>query len=131
MKRTPVNPWPWSLHYGFNQGELIEGQQRVLYCSGQTPVDKDGKPQHAGDMRGQVKLAFDNLEAVLREADMTLANVVRLVIYTTDVDLLLKSFDIVGSRLGAAKATPAQTMLGVSRLFLPELLVEIEATAVA
>jgi enamine deaminase RidA (YjgF/YER057c/UK114 family) len=131
MKRTAVNPWPWSLHYGFNQADLVEGQSRTLYCSGQTSLDKDGKPQHAGDMRGQIKQAFDNLETVLRGADMTLANVVRLVIYTTDVDSLLQGFDIVGSRLTSAGAVPAQTMLGVNRLFLPQLLVELEATAVA
>lgn len=104
---------------------------RVLYCSGQTAMDSEGKPQHCGDIRGQIELAFDNLEAVLGEADMTLTNVVRLVIYTTDVDSLLQNFDVVGSRLNDVSAKPAQTMLGVSRLFMPQLLIEIEATAVA
>ena len=50
MKRTPVNPWSWSLQYGFNQGELIEGGRRVLYCSGQTALDENAKPLHEGDI---------------------------------------------------------------------------------
>ena len=131
MTRTPINPWPWSLHYGFSQAELVEAPQKTLYLSGQTAMDAHGKPQHAGDMRGQVTLALDNLEAVLAQAQMTLNNVVRLVVYTTDVDALLKNFDALGARLKEAGAVPTQTMLGVSRLFLPQLLVELEATAVA
>lgn len=131
MKRTAINPWSWSTSYGFNQAELIEAPKVTLYCSGQTAMDKNGKPQHAGDMRGQIGLAIENIEAVLRDANMSLANVVRLVVYTTDIDSLLQNFDIVSSRLGAVGVLPAQTMLGVSRLFLPQLLVEFEVTAVA
>ncbi len=130
MKRTAINPWDWSLIYGFNQGELVEGQSRILYCSGQTAIDAEGTPQHAGDIRAQTALALDNLESVLKEADMTLANVVRLTIYTVDVDSFTQNFDVLGARFGAAGVKPAQTLLGVARLGFPELLVELEATAV-
>jgi enamine deaminase RidA (YjgF/YER057c/UK114 family) len=129
MERTPVNPWPWSLHFGFDQAELIEGHRRVLICSGQTAVDADGNPQHAGDMRGQIGMALDNLEAVLAEAEMTLANIIRLNTYTTDVDETLASFEVLETRLGAVGVTPAMTLLGVTRLFSPELMIELEATA--
>lgn len=131
MKRTPINPWSWSQKFGFNQGELVEAGKRTLHCSGQCAMDKDGKPQYAGDMRGQVKLAFDNLEAVLREAEMTLANVVNIVSYTTDVDAYLGAYEIVALRLAEAGIAPAQTMIGVNRLLLPQLLFEVQATAVA
>ena len=65
MKRTPVNPWPWSLQFGYNQAEVIEGVGRQLICAGQTSVDADGTPQHIDDMRSQIALALENLEAVL------------------------------------------------------------------
>jgi len=130
MKRTPVNPWQWSLQYGFNQGELVEGGERVLFCSGQTAIDSDGGAQHAGDIRAQITLALDNLEAVLEAAQMTLANVVRLTVYTTDVDAMIANFDALAGRLGAAEVKPAQTLLGVARLAFPGLMVELEATAV-
>jgi enamine deaminase RidA (YjgF/YER057c/UK114 family) len=129
MKRTPVNPWTWSLQFGFNQGELVEGAKRILYCAGQTALDENAKPLHEGDIRGQTTLALDNLEAVLMEAGMTLSNVVRLTVYTTDVDAMIPNFDVLKSRLDAAGVKPAQTLLGVTRLAYPELLVEIEATA--
>jgi enamine deaminase RidA (YjgF/YER057c/UK114 family) len=131
MKRTPVNPWQWSLNFGFNQAEILEGQSRVLVCAGQTAVDADGTPQHAGDMAAQIALALDNLEAVLKDADMTLANVVRLNMYTTDVDALLQNAGVLGERLGAANVMPPGTLLGVTRLAFPDLMVELEATAMA
>jgi enamine deaminase RidA (YjgF/YER057c/UK114 family) len=108
MERTAVNPWKWSLGVGFNQAE-----------------------QHPGDMRAQVTLAMDNVETVLAGAGMTLADVVRFNIYTTDVDALLASYEVIAQRFGAAGVQPASTLLGVARLAVPELMVELEATAAA
>ncbi len=79
----------------------------------------------------QLALSLDNLEAVLAEAGMTLANVIRLNVYTTDVDLLFQHYGVLAARLGAAQVAPPTTMLGVTRLAIPALLVELEATAVA
>ena len=129
MKRTPVNPWPWSLQMGFNQAELLEGRSRELVVAGQTAMSADGQPQHADDMAAQLALSLDNLEAVLAAADMNLSNVVRLNIYTTDVDGMFEHYGTLAERLGAAGVAPPGTLLGVSRLAFPELLVELEATA--
>lgn len=129
MKRIPVNPWSWSLNFGYNQGEILEGVNRQLICAGQTSVDADGNPQHPGDMRSQMKLALDNLEAVLGAADMDLTNVIRLDIYATDVDELMKNFDVIGARFGAVGAAPPQTVLGVTRLAIPPLMFEVSAAA--
>ena len=131
MQRTAVNPWDWSLKVGYNQAEIIEDGSRQLICSGQTAVDSAGNPQHPGDMRGQISLALDNLEAVLSEAKMDLRNVVRLGVFTTDVDQALQNFDLLGMRFGPLNCAPPMTLLGVTRLALPGLMFEIEATAVA
>ncbi len=131
VQRTAVNPWQWSLEFGFNQAEIVEGGQRVLFCAGQTSVDGDGSSQHAGDMAAQIGLAADNLEAVLRDAGMTLANVVRLNLYTTDVDAFIANAASLGERTSAAGVAPPGTLLGVARLAFPELMIELEATAVA
>lgn len=131
MERTAVNPVTWSVEMGFNQGEVVSGQTRTLYCSGQTAMDGDGKPQHGGDMAAQLALSIDNLEAVLSEAGMSLANLVRLNVYATDVDLLFQHYGVLASRLGAAGVAPTTTMLGVTRLAIPDLMVELEGTAVA
>ncbi|WP_233257841.1 RidA family protein [Micromonospora sp. S4605] len=131
VERTTVNPVTWSVAMGFNQGELVSGHTRTLYCSGQTAMNDDGKPQHAGDMAAQLALSLDNLEAVLGEAGMSLENLVRLNVYTTDVDLLFGHYGVLASRLGAAGVAPTTTMLGVTRLAIPDLMVELEGTAVA
>ncbi|MEV5573305.1 RidA family protein [Spirillospora sp. NPDC052269] len=131
MQRTAVNPWPWSVEMGYNQGELVTGATRTLYCSGQTAMSPEGKPQHAGDMAAQLALTLDNLEDVLAEGGMSLANLVRLNVYTTDVDGLFEHYGVLASRLGAAGVAPSTTMLGVTRLAIPTLMVELEATAVA
>ncbi|MEU0169989.1 RidA family protein [Streptomyces iakyrus] len=131
MERTAINPVTWSAELGFNQGEVVSGHTRTLYCSGQTAMDGDGKPRHDGDMAAQLALSLDNLEAVLGEAGMSLANLVRLNVYTTDVDLLFPHYGVLASRLGAAGVAPATTMLGVTRLAVPGQMVELEGTAVA
>ncbi len=130
MNRTPVNPWQWSLNFGFDQAELLDGSRRQLVCSGQASVDGDGNPQHAGDMAAQVALTIDNLEAVLTAGGMSLANLVQVTIYTTDVDALLEQFGAVAERLAGGGARFASTLVGVTRLAFPELLVEISAIAV-
>ncbi|MFD4429022.1 RidA family protein [Nocardia sp. NPDC058497] len=130
MERTAVNPVTWSVDMGFNQGELVSGHTRTLYCSGQTAMSSEGKPEHDGDMAAQLALSIDNVEGVLKEAGMTLANLVRLNVYTTDVDLLFQHYGVLASRLGAAGVAPATTMLGVTRLAIPGQLIELEGTAV-
>lgn len=130
MQRQAINPWPWSLDLGFDQAELIAGHRRELVCSGQDSVGADGQPQHPGDMAAQLELALDNLEAVLAAADMTLANVARLNAYTTDVDELFKHWASLKDRFGSFDASFATSVVGVTRLAAPQLLVLLEATAV-
>lgn len=129
MQRTAVNPWDWSLKLGYNQAEIIEGATREVICAGQTAVDANGNPQHLGDMRGQIGLALDNLATVLNSAGMDLSHVTRLYIYATDVDEALRNFDLLGMRFGAVRNAPPMTLVGVTRLAIPGLLFEIEATA--
>jgi enamine deaminase RidA (YjgF/YER057c/UK114 family) len=131
MERTAVNPVTWSVERGFNQGEVVSGHSRTLYLSGQTAMNGDGEPEHDGDMAAQLALSIDNVEAVLAEAGMSLANLVRLNVYTTDVDLLFRHYGVLAGRLGAAGVAPVTTMLGVTRLAIPGQMIELEGTAVA
>ncbi len=131
METQIVNPWTWQDQFGFAQGVEVRGMQRMLVCAGQTSSDADGQTVQAGDMTAQMNQCLDNLETVLRQAGLGLANVVRLNYYTTDVDALIESAGGWGHRLAEAGCTPASTLLGVTRLAFPDLLVEIEATAVA
>jgi enamine deaminase RidA (YjgF/YER057c/UK114 family) len=131
MEIKAVNPWTWQDNFGFSQGVEYTGHTRVLVCAGQTSSDENGTPVHAGDMTAQIGKALDNLEEVLKKAGMSLANVVRLNIYTTDVDGIFPALPVWAGRLNAAGCRPASTLLGVQRLAFPDLMVELEATAVA
>jgi enamine deaminase RidA (YjgF/YER057c/UK114 family) len=131
VTRQIVNPWTWQDQLGFVQAQAVDGGGRTVYCAGQTSVDADGNPVHEGDMRAQISQALDNVEAVLRESGAALADVVRLNYYTTDVDGFLAAQDVLVARLREAGSRPTATLLGASRLAFPQLLVEIEATAVA
>jgi enamine deaminase RidA (YjgF/YER057c/UK114 family) len=126
-QRTPINPHSWTIALGFDQAQLIEGHQRLLVCSGQDAVDADGKPQHPGDMAAQLELALDNLQAIVTAAGMTLANIVRLNVYTTDVDEAIRHFPRINDRFGNNRY--ATSVLGVAHL-PAQFLVMLEATAV-
>jgi enamine deaminase RidA (YjgF/YER057c/UK114 family) len=128
MEKKFHNPWTWQDSFGFSQGVEISGHKRVLRCAGQTSVDANGAPVHEGDMAAQIAQALDNLESVLASAGMSLANVARLNIYTTDVDKFLASYGALAERVATVR--PASTLLGVARLAFPPLMVELEATAV-
>jgi enamine deaminase RidA (YjgF/YER057c/UK114 family) len=125
-----VNPWQWQDQFGFSQGIEVRGAEMVLYCAGQTSVDAEGAPMHAGDMAAQMNQALNNLETVLGHSGLKLSNVVRLNYYTRDVAAFLAASATFGPRLHAAGCQPASTLLGVATLFHPDILVEIEATAV-
>ena len=132
MEQRRVNPWTWQDRFGFSQAIEVTDDQRVLYCAGQTSTGSNGESLHGDDMGAQCRQALENLQTVLEEAGMTLANVVRINSYVTDVDrYLAEGAHVVGERMAAAGVQPASTLLGVSRLAFPELLIEVEATAVA
>jgi enamine deaminase RidA (YjgF/YER057c/UK114 family) len=132
MERRIVNPWTWQDQYGFVQAIDLHGPRRLLICAGQASTDSEGATAHPGDMRAQVAQALDNLETVLHRADLDFSDVVRLNYFTTDVDrFLAEAAEELGSRLAQAGCRPASTLVGVARLAYPDLLIEIEATAVA
>jgi enamine deaminase RidA (YjgF/YER057c/UK114 family) len=126
MQRKAINPHSWTVKLGFDQAQLIESHQRLLVCSGQDAVDANGTPQHPGDMAKQLELALDNLEAIIAAANMTLANVIRLNVYTTDVNEVIQHFPAVTKRFGDSRY--ATSILGVTSL-PAQFLVMLEATA--
>lgn len=131
MDIKAVNPWTWQDAFHFSHAVDARGAGRVLFVAGQTSVDADGRTLHRGDMAAQLGQSFDNLETVLSRAGVTLAHVVRLNYYVTDMEAFAKARHVVAARLGSLTVKPSGVLLGVTRLAQPELLVEIEATAVA
>jgi enamine deaminase RidA (YjgF/YER057c/UK114 family) len=131
MDMKALNPWTWQDAFHFAHAVDVRGAQRLVFCAGQTSVDSDGMVLHPGDMAAQLDRVFDNLETVLTQAGLTMANVVRLNYYVTDMDAFAAARARVDARLASLAVKPSGCLLGVTRLSRPDLLVEIEATAVA
>ncbi|XUU60191.1 Rid family hydrolase [Erythrobacter sp. HA6-11] len=131
METKTHNPTPWLQGFGLNHAVEVTGATRTVYFAGQTATDAEGHPMHPGDIVAQYKLAWQNLVDALASAEMTPKNIVRLNFYTTDVDAFMASAEETMPIHGEAGAQVAATLLGVQRLFDPEIMIEIEATAVA
>ena len=131
MEKREINPNEWLLAFNINQGIEVTGAQRVLYLSGQTPTTGDGAPMHPGDIVAQFGLAWENLKEALAAAEMDPTNIVRLNMYTTDVEGLMAAAGELMSAVAGDGCKPVSTLLGVAALFAPEVMIELEATAAA
>jgi enamine deaminase RidA (YjgF/YER057c/UK114 family) len=131
MQMRAINPNDWLGAFHINHAIEVTAGQRVVYCSGQTSNGPDGALLHEGDIVGQFQQAWNNLLEVLAAADMQPSNIVRLNFYTTDVDGFMASAEKIVPLWAEAGCKPVATLLGVTRLFMPGVLIEIEATAVA
>lgn len=124
---TRINPSSWNLTLGFDQAQLRPAPTRLLTCAGQGSVDRDGRLVHEGDVTAQIALAVENVEDLLHRAGMDVGDVLQLTVHATDVDAVLAGYGLIAERF--APATPPATLVGVQRLAVPGMLVEITATA--
>ena len=121
--RIDPDPYePFRLSQGFRVGEL-------LFVSGQAAIDDAGQIVGAGDFDEQADQTFRNLARVLEAGGSSLANVVKVTIFLTDMANFPKIVELRGKWF--TPPYPADTIVEVSSLALPELEVEIEAIAVA
>jgi enamine deaminase RidA (YjgF/YER057c/UK114 family) len=100
----------------------------VLFTAGACPLDDEGVVVAPGDFQAQAHRAVDNLEAVLAEAGVSAADLVRTTIYVTgDQARLIEVWNVVAGRL--APHQPPSTLLGVAALGYANQLVEIDGIA--
>jgi 2-iminobutanoate/2-iminopropanoate deaminase len=111
---------------GYGQAVDVTGAQRMLFISGQIPVTRDGTIPNG--FPAQCRLAWANVEAQLREAGMTLDNLVKLTTFLSDRQYGLENRAIRQEVLGERR--PAMTVI-ITGIFDAAWLLEIEAIAVA
>jgi enamine deaminase RidA (YjgF/YER057c/UK114 family) len=109
--------------------QMVEVEDaRLIFLSGQVATDADYRIV-SNDIRRQAHAVYDNIELALRAAGATLANVVKTTTYLTSADYIAPSREVRVERYRDLEAPPANTLLVVSRLAEPEMLIEIEVIA--
>ena len=100
----------------------------TIFVSGTVAWGEDGRLVGRGDVYAQAKQAISNIEKALIEAGASLNDVVRTRIYLTDISRLEEAARAHGEAFGEIR--PASSMVEVSALAEPQMLVEVEAIAV-
>jgi enamine deaminase RidA (YjgF/YER057c/UK114 family) len=108
---------------------------RHVHVSGQIARDADANPVAPGDLAGQVAQALRNTAAGLAGAGATFSDVLRLTFYVTDwspekIDDFMAGVDLVAEEIALPRPIPPASLIGVDYLFAPDVLVEVEATAI-
>ncbi|MEX2454675.1 MAG: RidA family protein [Rhodospirillaceae bacterium] len=110
-------------------GVVVSGT--FLFTSGITPRDDDGAVVGTGDMAAQVRQVFANLSDVLAAAECGYEDVVKYTVFVTDLDAYRAARGVLAAEFAEIMvAAPASTLVEISRLAAPALMVEVEAIAV-
>lgn len=128
MEKKVINPWNWQDQRSYVQAIEVKNYESVLYISGQTAINSEGKSSSA-DMKTQLIEAISNLEEVLKKANYLPKHIVRLNIYTTSQDELWPHFSIIQNWITNHNIQTTLTFLEVKKLF-ETLSVELEVTAI-
>ena len=106
---------------------VIQGAGQIVHLKGQVALDEQGHVVGKGDMRAQTRKTLENIQSVLASIGGEMQDIVSLVHYVADIDAFMTTGDI--RRQFFVEPYPVTTTVQVVRLYHPDLLVEITATA--
>ena len=112
----------------YTQGIKVSQSQSILFLSGQVAYTADGSPAHRGDFKAQARGAYEAIKALVEAQGGTMANVIKITTYVTDMHYRVDLAPIREEFFG--KMGPASTLIEISALAHPDWMIEIEAIAV-
>ena len=112
----------------YTQGIKVSQAQTILFLSGQVAYTDEGGVAHAGDFKAQARGTYQAIKAMVESQGGTMANVVKITTYLTDMRHRLELAPVREEFFG--KKAPASTMVQISALAHPDWMIEIEAIAV-
>ncbi|WP_282607510.1 RidA family protein [Pelagibius sp. Alg239-R121] len=119
-------PDVWSPFGAFSMG-VVQGEGRIVYLKGQVSLNPAGEIVGTGDMQAQLGQTLSNIAKVLDYVGGTTADIVSLTQYVTDIEAFMLAGEV--RKRFFIKPYPVTTTVEVSRLYDPNLLVEITAIA--
>ena len=104
------------------------GNKELIVLTGQQAIDSDGKSVYPNEPAKQTDFIFKRIESLLNEAGATLDNVIKVVIYVTNMDDFGEISPVRNKYL--CKSRPVSTLVEVNRLTIPGCVIEIDVTAI-
>ena len=129
MKREAINPPALSEPRGYVHVTIVPAGKHV-YISGQVALDKAGNVVGKGDLAAQAEQVYKNLGEALKAAGASFADVFKLTTYVVDVTPdKVAAVRAARAKAFASEPFPSSTLVGVTGLVIPDLLLEVEAIA--
>jgi len=113
---------------GYSHVVSLPATGRLVWTAGQVPVAADGTMAPAGDWEAQTRLAFQNVGHALAAGGAAWADVVKLTIFVVDIGGL-PTIRVVRDEFVDVQRPPTSSLVQVAGLFLPDVLIEVEAVA--
>ena len=124
------NPSGVSTPHGYSHTAIVDlGTCKMVIISGQVALDKSGNLVGKDDMGIQAGQVFLNIKTILDELRGSMNDIVKLGFYVTDLSQI-QAVRAARDKYINVSNPPASTLVQVSRLFRPDLLIEVEATAI-
>lgn len=126
FKREYVRAYPWHETRAFSSAVKVTGGS-LVFLAGMTPVDEQRRLVGPGDFDRQVEQVWENMRVVVEQAGGRLADVATMTVFLTDLRHGDRFIELRRQRFG--RDFPASALIGIDRLAMPGMLLEIQAIA--
>lgn len=130
MQKKFINPETMPATFGYSHIVEVSNATRTIYISGQVAINVDGHIVGHGDLGTQMRQVFENIKVALEASELNFNDVIKLKFFLTDISQMAIVRGVRDQYIDT-KNPPASSAVEVRKLINDNLLIEIEAIAVA